>query len=139
MVSTRAYVYVLKCQGSPPNWYVESTRDLEARICEHFAGQGSLWTQKHAPVSVAEVLECPGGDPLRLERAKVVEMCFRHSWKQVRGAGFVKLDAGMPSWLDLGGERRRGPKSAPCGSVGQSPSPDEAPRGRSELHTDPSF
>ena len=110
MVSTRAYVYVLKCQGSPPNWYVGSTRDLEARICEHFAGQGSLWTQKHAPVSVAEVLECPGGDPLPLERAKVVEMCFRHSWKQVRGAGFVKLDVGMPSWLDLGGERRKGQK-----------------------------
>ena len=131
MSSARAYVYVLKCQGSPPNWYVGSTRDLEARICEHFAGQGSLWTQKHAPVSVAEVLECPGGDPLPLERAKVVEMCFRHSWRQVRGAGFVKLDAGMPSWLDLGAERRRGPKyalaveartpSGPCEALADSP------------------
>ena len=127
MVSTRAYVYVLKCQGSPPNWYVGSTRDLEARICEHFAGQGSLWTQKHAPVSVAEVLECPGGDPLPLERAKVVEMCFRHSWKQVRGAGFVKLDAGMPSWLDLGGERREGPKYALAVEARTTSDPCEAP------------
>ena len=127
MVSTRAYVYVFKCQGSPPNWYVGSTRDLEARICEHFAGQGSLWTQKHAPVSVAEVLECPGGDPLPLERAKVVEMCFRHSWKQVRGAGFVKLDAGMPSWLDLGGERMKGPKYALAAEARTTSDPCEAP------------
>ena len=127
MVSTRAYIYVLKCQGSPPNWYVGSTRDLEARICEHFAGQGSLWTQKHAPVSVAEVLECPGGDPLPLERAKVVEMCFRHSWKQVRDASFVKLDAGMPSWLDLGGERRKGPKYALAVEARTPSDPCEAP------------
>ena len=64
----RGYVYVLKLQGS--HWYVGSTTNVEARSCEHFAGQGALWTQKHPPLSVVETLECPGGDPLPLEKAK---------------------------------------------------------------------
>ena len=104
---SRAYVYVLRCQGSPPNWYVGSSRNLEARLCEHFAGQGSAWTVKHPPISVTEVIECPDGDPLPLERGKVVELCFRYSWRQVRGAGFVRVDAGMPGWLDEKGDRRK--------------------------------
>ena len=98
---------MLRCQGSPPNWYVGSTKNLEQRLCEHFSGQGAVWTQKYPPVSVVEVLECPDCDPLPLERGKVVELCFKHGWRHVRGANFVRVDAGIPSWLDEKGDRRK--------------------------------
>ena len=74
MKNDRAYVYVLRLQGSPANWYIGSTTNIEARICEHWAGQGAQWTQKHPPIGVAEVIECLTGDPLPLERAKTAEM-----------------------------------------------------------------
>ena len=103
----RGYVYVLKLQGSPANWYVGATNNVEARICEHFAGTGALWTQKHPPVSVVETLECPGGDPLPLERAKLAEYSMRYGWTRVRGGGHVKVDATQPTWLDLEGTKRK--------------------------------
>ena len=103
----RGYVYVLKLQGSPANWYVGSTTNVEARICEHYAGQGALWTQKHPPVSVVETLECPGGDPLPLERAKVAEYATKYGWARVRGAGHVKVEATQPTWFDPEGMKRK--------------------------------
>ena len=103
----RGFVYVLKLQGSPANWYVGATNNVEARICEHFAGAGALWTQKHPPVSVVETLECPGGDPLPLERGKVAEYAMRYGWARVRGGGHVKVDATQPTWLDLEGTKRK--------------------------------
>lgn len=76
-------------------------------MCEHWAGQGTQWTQKHPPISVMEVIECPGGDPLPLERAKVAEMAMKHSWQRVRGGGHIKVEATMPAWFDQDGNKRK--------------------------------
>jgi predicted GIY-YIG superfamily endonuclease len=103
----KAFVYVIRCQGTPPNWYIGQTKDLEARMCEHWAGEGSLWTKKWLPTSVVEVTECPAGDPLPLERAKTVEYCCRYGWAKVRGAGHVRVDANIPAWFDESGDRRK--------------------------------
>ena len=107
MKNDRAYVYVLKLQGSPANWYVGSTTNIEARICEHWAGQGAQWTQKHPPTGVAEVIECLTGDPLPLERAKTTEMAMKYGWARVRGAGHVKVDTKEPPWVDQEGTKRK--------------------------------
>ena len=111
MKTDRAFVYVLKLQGSPANWYVGSTTNIEARICEHWAGQGAQWTQMHPPVGVAEVIECLTGDPLPLERAKTAEMAMKYGWTRVRGAGYVKVDATQPVWFDSDGKKRNHAKT----------------------------
>ena len=107
MKNDRAYVYVLRLQGSPANWYIGSTTNIEARICEHWAGQGAQWTQKHPPIGVVEVIECLTGDPLPLERAKTAEMAMKYGWARVRGAGHVKIDTKEPPWFDQEGNRRK--------------------------------
>lgn len=107
MKNDRTYVYVLKLHGSPPNWYVGSTNNVEARMCEHWSGQGAQWTQKHPPSSVMEVIECPGGDPLPLERAKTAQFCMIYGWGKVRGGGHIKVEATMPSWFDQEGTKRK--------------------------------
>ena len=107
MKTDRAFVYVLKLQGSPANWYVGSTINIEARICEHWAGQGAQWTQKHPPIGVVEVIECLTGDPLPLERAKTAEMAMKYGWARVRGAGHVKVDTKEPPWFDQEGTKRK--------------------------------
>ena len=146
----RGFVYVLKLQGSPANWYVGATNNVEARICEHFAGQGSIWTQKHPPVSVVETLECPGGDPLPLERAKMAEYAVRYGWARVRGAGHVKLDATQPTWFDQEGPKRKNravktkagdePNEA---NTGGTPSivvvPGEHPQGHNDQSSEASY
>ena len=76
MKNEHGYVYVLKLHGA--NWYVGSTNNIEARICEHWAGQGAQWTQKHTPLGVKEVIEFLAGDPLPLERAKTAEMAMKY-------------------------------------------------------------
>ena len=121
----RAYVYVLKLQAG--NWYVGSTSNIEARVCEHFAGQGALWTQKYPPISVAEVTECLTGDPLPLERAKSAEMAMKYGWSRVRGAGHVKVEASQPAWFDLEGKRRKyaKPKSTPPSFLDQDPQEED--------------
>ena len=105
MKNDRVFVYVLKCAGGC--WYVGSTNNIEARMCEHFAGTGALWTQKWPPVSVVEAIECHGGDPLPLERAKTVEYCMRYSWQHVRCVGHVRVDASQPARFGQDGCKRR--------------------------------
>ncbi len=108
MAAKKAWVYVLRLQGG--NYYVGQTTALQARICEHWAGQGAQWTVKNPALSVIEAIECPDGNGLALEAAKTAEYCMRYGWKKVRGAGYTKPDAaGPPPWFDETGERRKRP------------------------------
>jgi len=43
-----AYMYILEC--SDRTLYVGSTRDLEYRLAQHQAGEGSQYTQSRLPV-----------------------------------------------------------------------------------------
>ena len=105
-MTKRAWVYVLKLQAGM--WYVGTSTALQARICEHWAGQGAQWTAKHPPVSVVEAIECPDGNGLALEAAKTAEYCMRYCWKKVRGGSFTRCDApGPPPWFDETGEKRK--------------------------------
>ena len=44
----KGYTYILLCNDG--SYYTGSTNDLERRIKEHFAGQGSNHTKKHPPI-----------------------------------------------------------------------------------------
>ena len=44
------YMYILKCSNG--QYYVGSTYDLDIRLKQHQAGEGSNFTKKHLPVEL---------------------------------------------------------------------------------------
>ena len=44
------YMYILECSNG--QYYVGSTHDLDVRIKQHQAGEGSIFTKKHIPVKL---------------------------------------------------------------------------------------
>jgi predicted GIY-YIG superfamily endonuclease len=47
------WLYVLRCEGD--NYYVGTTKNLDERLKQHWAGTGAAWTQKWAPVEAVLV------------------------------------------------------------------------------------
>ena len=78
--------YVLECQpsvrGGRPNYYVGiSMCGLHARLAQHFAGRGSLWTREHKPTRIHSVRW--GGT--KTEREVTIQMARIHGAAHVRG------------------------------------------------------
>ena len=46
----KGYMYILKCANN--TYYTGSTIDLEARVAQHQAGEGSNYTAKNLPVEL---------------------------------------------------------------------------------------
>ncbi len=44
------YMYILECSND--QYYVGSTQDLDLRLKQHQAGEGSIFTKKHLPVKL---------------------------------------------------------------------------------------
>ncbi|QNO37477.1 GIY-YIG nuclease family protein [Protaetiibacter sp. SSC-01] len=49
-------MYILRC--SDGSYYVGSARDLEARMQQHAAGEGSRYTSTRTPVELVFIHEC---------------------------------------------------------------------------------
>jgi predicted GIY-YIG superfamily endonuclease len=81
------YVYVLKCTHG--KYYVGLTEDPSYRIEEHFAGDGSGWTQLYKPVKVLSVIR-----RCELEDEKDVTLKYmkKYGMDNVRGGPFSTLD-----------------------------------------------
>ena len=50
------YMYILEC--SDKSYYVGSTTDLERRVNQHNAGEGSEYTKRRLPVRLVYFEEC---------------------------------------------------------------------------------
>lgn len=88
-------VYVLQLRGG--KFYVGASRELDERMCEHFAGDGSLWTARHPPVAVHRVYpacQMPnnGQTLLDFERERTVDFMARHGVENVRGGPWAHPD-----------------------------------------------
>ena len=46
----KAWVYILRC--SDDSYYTGHTTDLEKRVAQHQAGEGSDWTRRRLPVEL---------------------------------------------------------------------------------------
>ena len=57
---TKAWVYILRCADG--SYYTGYTTDLEKRIAEHQAGEGSDWTRRRLPVELVFSQEMPNKD-----------------------------------------------------------------------------
>lgn len=73
------YVYVLELEGD--NYYVGYSACLPNRIHQHFVGDGALWTRKHKPRKVVEIVL---GDK-SVEKKKTLEWMALKGYEKVRG------------------------------------------------------
>jgi putative endonuclease len=46
----RSYMYILRCNDG--SYYTGSTKDLDLRLAQHHAGEGSKYTRKKRPVKL---------------------------------------------------------------------------------------
>ena len=53
----KAWVYILRC--SDDSYYTGSTNNLELRLAQHAAGEGSQWTRSRLPVHLAFAQDFP--------------------------------------------------------------------------------
>ena len=53
----KAWVYILRC--SDASYYTGSTNNLELRLAQHTAGEGSQWTRSRLPVHLAFAQDFP--------------------------------------------------------------------------------
>lgn len=79
-----AYTYILKCANGA--YYVGSTNDLERRLKEHQAGEGSRYTSSHLPVEL-----------VYYEEYQTIEEAFRrerqiHGWSRAKKEALIKGD-----------------------------------------------
>ena len=82
----KGYLYILKCSNGC--YYTGSTVDLERRLAQHQAGEGSNYTKKHLPVELVYFEEY----------ARIDEAFFRE--KQVQGWSRAKKEALIVGELD---------------------------------------
>jgi len=73
------YLYILKCADG--TYYTGSTKDIERRLQQHQAGEGSSYTKRRLPVQLIYVEEFP----------RVDEAFYRE--KQVQGWSRKKKEA----------------------------------------------
>jgi predicted GIY-YIG superfamily endonuclease len=82
-----AYVYTLNLKGGKK--YVGMSENVDKRIDQHFAGKGAQWTKKHAPVSVANVIEVSDRNKaIRLENKITERLMKTHGVNKVRGGAY---------------------------------------------------
>ena len=69
--------------------------DVYRRICQHFTGNGSLWTKKYKPLHVVSCQE--GGKAL--ESAVTASLVATKGFQNVRGAGYCQVEMQEPDWV----------------------------------------
>jgi predicted GIY-YIG superfamily endonuclease len=81
------YVYVLKLADN--KYYVGYTEDIYTRLCSHFDGEGSAFTQKYHPISVLKLI--PQGSE-ELEDIVTLEMMQKYRKDNVRGGHWTTIN-----------------------------------------------
>ncbi len=81
-------IYTLELMGG--KWYVGKTTNMDARLSQHFQGQGSAWTKKYQPVRVAMIAKCDSADPFA-EDNQVLMMMVKYGIHNVRGGSYSQV------------------------------------------------
>lgn len=84
------YVYVLQLEGD--HYYVGFSTNLPNRIYQHFTGDGALWTKKHRPRKLVEVVL---GDK-SVEKEKTLQWMTAKGFQKVRGWAWCAITLDNP-------------------------------------------
>ncbi|MDO5068296.1 MAG: GIY-YIG nuclease family protein [Propionibacteriaceae bacterium] len=77
-----AWVYILLCADG--SFYIGSTRNLEHRLEQHMAGQGSVYTRKRRPVQLVWCQEFE-----RIDEAWVLEKQIQN-WSRAKRIALIE-------------------------------------------------
>ncbi|CAN0481502.1 unnamed protein product, partial [Ectocarpus sp. 12 AP-2014] len=82
-------VYSLNLEGGRK--YVGKTNNFQARMNQHFSGNGAKWTQQNKPVSINHTQVCRSNETAKAAESIVYRnMSKYHGKDNVRGAGHTK-------------------------------------------------
>ena len=87
-------VYILELEDEC--WYVGITLNLNVRLGQHWAGQGSNWTKLHKPLRLVEVLY-PGTQMLENDVCQTLILEFGAD--KVKGGYSCKPNKALPKWF----------------------------------------
>ena len=82
----QGYVYVLSLEDDC--FYIGWSQDIQVRICSHFLGAGSKWSQLHKPIDIILIKE---GDTL-LETLTTLIFMVKYGHEKVRGGSYTTVE-----------------------------------------------
>ncbi|MFQ5343254.1 MAG: GIY-YIG nuclease family protein, partial [Anaerolineae bacterium] len=91
MKTTKVWVYILRCADG--SYYTGRTADLEKRVAEHGAGEGSNWTKHRLPVELVFAQEMPDD-----HHAFLVEQQIK-KWSRAKKEALIAGNWDMLRWL----------------------------------------
>jgi len=80
------YVYVWELEDD--KYYIGWSENLSRRLDEHLSEDGAIWTKKHRPVAILEIIR---GDK-SVEKKKTLEYMKLKGFQNVRGSIWCYLD-----------------------------------------------
>ena len=80
----KAWVYILKC--SDGSYYTGSTNNLELRLAQHAAGEGSQWMRSRLPVHLAFAQDFPSEHEAFLCERQI------KGWSRVKKEALIRGD-----------------------------------------------
>ncbi|HEY83719.1 MAG TPA: GIY-YIG nuclease family protein [Chloroflexi bacterium] len=86
-----AWVYILECGDG--SYYTGHTTNLERRLAEHQAGEGSDWTKRRLPVKLVFSQEMPDKDQAFLAEWQIKK------WSRAKKEALITEDWDMLRWL----------------------------------------
>jgi len=89
MIPQVLFGYVLKLENG--KYYVGISENLNKRIGQHMASQGSKWTREHHPIGLIGVQMLSSYDK-EWEKATTFQMMLRFGWENVRGASWCRVE-----------------------------------------------
>ena len=97
-----AWVYILRC--SDGSYYTGHTTNLELRLAEHQAGDGSDWTKHRLPVELVFSQEMPDKDQAFLAEQKI------KNWSRAKKEALIAGEWDLLKWLAKKPKFRKEPR-----------------------------
>ena len=87
----KAWVYILHCTDG--SYYTGHTTNLEMRVAQHQAGEGSEWTQHRLPVELVFSQEMPDKNSAFLVEQQIKK------WSRAKKKALIREDWDLVRWL----------------------------------------
>ena len=84
-------IYILELQNH--KYYIGRSERIPERLKQHFKGYGAIWTKKHKPIKVLDILEEKN---LFSEDNITKEMMLKYGIDNVRGGSYCKVKLSKP-------------------------------------------
>ncbi len=86
-----AWIYILRCWDG--SYYTGHTTNLQLRLAEHQAGEGSDWTKRRLPVALVFSQKMPDKDQAFLAEQKV------KNWSHAKKEALIAGEWDLLKWL----------------------------------------